>query len=79
MGPLRGAMDLVNADHPNLAAKLAQVLNKEPLWRYIEDFNFLLLDRSEHFLLALVGQSRVNKSSWHEVWKLHKLVLHQSN
>ena len=70
-------MDLVNTYHSNLAAKLAQVLNEEPLWRYEQDFDFLLLHCSEHFLLALVGEGRVDEGSRHEVWELLELVLHQ--
>lgn len=43
MRPLTGAVDFVNADHRNLAAKFAEILHEEALWRDEQHFYLMLL------------------------------------
>ena len=47
-------MDLVDANHTNLPAKLAQILQEKPLWSDVQDFNLFLLYGFVNLALCLV-------------------------
>ena len=65
--PFTGAVDLIDADHGDLAAELAEVLHEEPLWCDEEHLDLLLLHGLDDILLRAELLLRVEGGTGDEI------------
>jgi hypothetical protein len=72
-------MDLIDANHRDLASKLGQVLKEESFRGDVEDLYCLIFHCSKCLLLGLIVLVRVDLGSSDEVRQFTKLVGHQGN
>lgn len=79
MGPLTGAVDLIDAHHAYPSLVLTKVFQEELLRRDEQNFHQLVLHSFKNLSLEFKVLLRINRSSWDEVGKLAKLVSHEGN
>ena len=65
--PLRGAVDLIDADHRDPSTILGKVFGEETFWSDEERFDLLIFDRGKNSLFHWETLLRVYAGAWHEV------------
>jgi len=70
-------MDLINANHGDLPAKLTEVFHKEALWSDEKNFNIFILNLLDDGFFRRMRLLGVEGGTWDEVVKLLQLISHE--